>query len=96
MKIPRKELEKLNKEGLITLQQLENIIGYYKNNTDNNKLWKRLFVIAGLLIALGIVLIIGANWALIPNFLKISIDFILFLALIYTDHYFITNKKKNL
>ena len=96
MKIPRKELEKLNKEGLITSQQLENIIGYYKNNTDNNKLWKRLFVIAGLLIALGIVLIIGANWALIPNFLKISIDFILFLALIYTDHYFITNKKKNL
>lgn len=96
MKISKKELEKLNKEGLITSQQVENIISYYKNNTDNNKLWKRLFVIAGLLIALGIILIIGANWSLIPNFLKISIDFILFLALIYTDYYFITNNKKNL
>ena len=41
-------------------------------------------------------MIIGANWSLIPNFLKISIDFILFLALIYTDYYFITNNKKNL
>lgn len=96
MKISKKELEKLNKEGLITSQQVENINSYYKNNTDNNKLWKRLFVIAGLLIALGIILIIGANWSLIPNFLKISIDFILFLALIYTDYYFITNNKKNL
>lgn len=96
MKISKKELEKLNKEGLITPQQVENIIGYYKSNTDNNKIWKRLFIIAGLLIALGIILIIGANWSLIPNFLKVSIDFILFLALVYTDYCFITNNKKNL
>ena len=96
MKISKKELEKLNKEGLITSQQVEDIISYYQTNTDNNKLWKRLFVIAGLLIALGIILVIGANWSLIPNFLKISIDFVLFLALVYADYYFITNNKKNL
>lgn len=96
MKISKKELEKLNKEGLITSQQVENIISYYQSNTDNNKLWKRLFVIAGLLIALGIILIIGANWSLIPNFIKITVDFILFLVLIYADYYFITNNKKNL
>ena len=96
MKISKKELEKLNKEGLITSQQVGNIISYYQNNNDNNKLWKRLFVIAALLIALGIILIIGANWSLIPNFLKISIDFILFLALVYADYYFIENNKKNL
>ncbi len=96
MKRSKKELEKLNKEGLITSQQVENIISYYQNNNDNSKLWKRLFVIAGLLIALGIILIIGANWAAIPNFIKIAVDFILFLALIYTDYYFITNGKKNL
>ena len=96
MKISKKELEKLNKEGLITSQQVESIVSYYQNNNDNSKLWKRLFVIAGLLIALGIILIIGANWAAIPNFIKIAVDFILFLALIYTDYYFITNGKKNL
>lgn len=96
MKISKKELEKLNKEGLITSQQVENIISYYQNNNDNNKLWKRLFVIAGLLIALGIILIIGANWAVIPNFIKIAVDFILFLALIYADYHFIANNKKNL
>ena len=96
MKISKKELEKLNKEGLITSQQVENIINYYQNNSDNNKLWKRLFVIAGLLIALGIILIIGVNWAIIPNFIKIAVDFILFLALVYVDYYFITNNKKNL
>ena len=96
MKISKKELEKLNKEGLITSQQVENIINYYQNNSDNNKLWKRLFVIAGLLIALGIILIIGANWDIIPNFIKIAVDFILFLALVYVDYYFITNNKKNL
>lgn len=96
MKISKKELEKLNKEGLITSQQVENIITYYQENNDNSKLWKRLFVIAGLLIALGIILIIGANWAAIPNFIKIAVDFILFLALVYADYYFITNNKKNL
>ncbi len=96
MKISKKELEKLNKEGLITFQQVEQITNYYQTNNDNNKLWKRLFVIAGLLIALGIILIIGANWSLIPNFIKITVDFILFLVLIYTDYYFITNNKKNL
>jgi len=96
MKISKKELEKLNKEGLITSQQVENIISYYQKNTDNNKLWKRLFVIAALLIALGIILVIGANWSVIPNFLKISIDFVLFLVLVYADYYFITNNKKNL
>ena len=75
MKISKKELEKLNKEGLITFQQVEQITNYYQTNNDNNKLWKRLFVIAGLLIALGIILIIGANWSLIPNFIKITVDF---------------------
>ncbi len=96
MKISKKELEKLNKEGLITSQQVEDIISYYQNNSDNSKLWKRLFIIAGLLIALGIILIIGANWAVIPNFIKIAVDFILFLALAYADYWFITNNKKNL
>ncbi|MBR3628020.1 MAG: DUF2157 domain-containing protein [Elusimicrobia bacterium] len=96
MKISKKELEKLNKEGLITSQQVENIISYYQNNNDNNKLWKRLFIIAALLIALGIILIIGANWAVIPNFIKVVVDFILFLVLVYADYYFIINNKKNL
>jgi uncharacterized membrane protein len=96
MKISKKELEKLNKEGLITSQQVEDIISYYQNNSDNSKLWKRLFIIAGLLIALGIILIIGANWSVIPNFIKVAVDFILFLALVYADYYFITNNKKNL
>ena len=96
MKISKKELEKLNEEGLITSQQVEQIFSYYQNNNDNTKLWKRLFVIAALLIALGIILVIGANWATIPNFIKIGVDFILFLALVYADYYFITNNKKNL
>lgn len=96
MKISKSELEKLNKEGLITSQQVEQIIGYYQTKNDNTKIWKRLFAISGLLISLGIILIIGANWALIPNFIKIAADFILFLILIYADYYLITNNKKNL
>ena len=96
MKISKKELEKLTKQGLISQQQAEQIIDYYKTNTDNSKFVKRLFIIAALLIALGIILIIGANWALIPNFLKITVDFILFLAIVYADYYFITNNKNNL
>lgn len=96
MNIPKKELEKLNKEGLITAQQVEQITNYYQTKNDNNKLWKRLLVISGLLISLGIILIIGANWASIPNFIKVSADFILFLILIYADYHLITNNKKNL
>lgn len=92
----KKELEKLTKQGLITPQQAEKIIDYYKTNADNGKFVKRLFIIAALLIALGIILVIGANWALIPNFLKITVDFILLSALAYTDYYFITNNKNNL
>lgn len=96
MKISKKELEKLNREGLITSQQIENIISYYQTNSDNSKLWKRLSIIAALLIALGIILVISANWAAIPNFIKIAVNFILFLVLIYADYYFITKNKKNL
>jgi len=92
----KKELEKLTKQGLITPQQAEQITDYYKTNNDNGKFVKRLFIIAALLIALGIILVIGANWALIPNFLKITADFILFSALVYADYYFITNNKNNL
>ena len=47
MNIPKKELEKLNKEGLITAQQVEQITNYYQTKNDNNKLWKRLLVISG-------------------------------------------------
>ena len=96
MKVSKKELEKLNKEGLITSEQVERIINYYQTNNDNTKLWKRLFIIAALLIALGIILVISANWVSIPNFVKISADFILFLALIYANYNFIINNKKNL
>ena len=96
MKISKKELEKLTKQGLITPQQAEQITNYYKTNNDNGKFIKRLFIIASILIALGIILIIGANWALIPNFLKITVDFILLSMLVYADYYFITNNRKNL
>ena len=92
----KKELEKLTKQGLITPQQAEQIINYYKTNNDNGKFVKRLFIIAALLIGLGIILVIGANWALIPNFFKITADFILFSLIIYADYYFITNNKKTL
>ena len=96
MKISKKELEKLAKQGLISPQQAEQILNYYKTNADNGKFVRRLFIIASLLISLGIILIIGANWALIPNFLKVTADFILFSALVYADYYFITNNKNNL
>lgn len=96
MKISGKELEKLNKEGLITFEQVEQITNYYQTNNDNNKLWKILFIIAALHIALGIILIIGVTWSAIPNFIKIAVDFIIFLVLVYADYYFIINNKKNL
>jgi|GEM_PF-1310204 len=96
MKVSKKEIENLTNQGLITPQQAEQIIDYYKTNNDNGKFVKRLFIIAALLIALGIILVIGANWALIPNFLKITADFISFSALVYADYYFITNNKNNL
>lgn len=96
MKISKNDLEKLQQEGIITSNQVEQIINFYQKNNVGNKLLKRLFVLASLLISLGIILIISANWALIPNFVKIGMDFILFLLIVYADYYFITNNKTNL
>jgi len=95
MKLSKNDLEQLNKEGIITDEQVEQILNYYQIKNVGNKLWTRLFIIAGLLISLGIVLIIGANWHTIPYWIKLIVDFILFLSIVYADYYFIVNDKKN-
>lgn len=96
MKISKKDLEQLNKEGIITAEQVEQIMKYYQVNSVGSKLWVRLFIISGLLISLGIVLIIGANWNAISYMIKLLVDFVLFLVIVYADYYFIVNDKKNL
>jgi uncharacterized membrane protein len=96
MKIYKSDLEKLNRDGIITDKQLEQIINYYQTKTVSSNLWTRLFIMSGLLISLGIILIIGANWHKIPYLLKLLVDFVLFLSIVYADYYFTVNDKKNI
>ena len=46
MKIYKSDLEKLNKEGIITNEQLEQIIHYYQTKNVGIKLWKKLFIVS--------------------------------------------------
>ena len=95
MKIYKSDLEKLNKEGIITNEQLEQIIHYYKTKNVGIKLWKKLLVVSGLLISLGIILIIGSNWNTIHYSIKLVVNFVFFLFVVYADYYFVVNNKKN-
>lgn len=92
MALPTK-LQALVKENIISLEQAEKIIAY-EQSKKNSLAWKTMFIIAGLLIGLGIILVVSSNWEKIPNIIKLIGNYSIFAAIIY-GIYWCLGKNKN-
>ena len=88
------KLQKWVDNQLITQEQKEQII-YFEKQGGNNLFWRSAFIIAGLLIGLGIILIVASNWNIVPVWLKLFVDFSISLSFVCGAYWtIITNKKK--
>ena len=80
---------------IITPEQRDNILSFEKSKS-NNTFWKTAFIIAGLLIGLGICLLIAANWDNLSNTVKLIGDFAILGIFSYFTYYFWTKEKRGL
>jgi uncharacterized membrane protein len=73
-----KELEVLEKEGIITPETASNIRNYYKSKSDNphNRLFTVFAVLGAILVGLGIILIIAHNWDELSRPVKVFFAFL--------------------
>ncbi len=69
-------------QQIITPEQRNQILAF-ETKKNNRTFWNTAFIIAGSLIGLGICLLIAANWRVLPAWLKLSCDFLLFGGFIY-------------
>lgn len=74
------------KNNLISEQQAQAILTFEKSR-HNNTFWRTAFIIAGLLIGLGIILIISANWEHIPEFVRLTGAFTLLGVFSYCTYW---------
>ncbi|MBO4707054.1 MAG: DUF2157 domain-containing protein [Elusimicrobiaceae bacterium] len=82
-------------EQIITPEQKEKILAF-ERQSGNHTFWNTAFIIAGILIGLGICLLIAANWSVLPATVKLIGDFALFGALIFAIYWSIQNQHKGL
>lgn len=73
-----KELEVLEKEGIISSETAHNIRAYYKNKSDNphNRLFAVFAVLGAILVGLGVILIIAHNWDKLSRPVKVIFSFL--------------------
>lgn len=86
------KLQKWVEQGLISSAQAEKIL-LSEQSGHSNVVWKWMYGIAGLLIGLGIILIISANWDYIPAPVKLIGDFAVWAGVIYAAYRSIINKQ---
>lgn len=67
-----KDAQQIREAGLISDEQLQQIIGHFQLEHPRNRFLKILVGIGGVLILTGIILVISANWAAIPGLVKIA------------------------
>ena len=80
---------------LISTEEQDKILAF-ESEHNNGFLAKTALVVAGLFIGLGICLIVAANWDLLPSFVKIATDFILFGGMVGGAYYAIEKQKPHL
>ncbi|MGB1009432.1 MAG: DUF2157 domain-containing protein [Thiolinea sp.] len=79
-----KKLKIWLEQGLISAEQLQSISQYEEvSASDNSSSWwlYSLLILGTSIIGLGIISLIAANWALIPDLLKLAADFLLLAVL---------------
>lgn len=76
MTLIEKKLQIWEQQGLITGDQYEAILSFEQGETKNNNWWLySLLILGSAIIGLGIISLIAANWAQIPDRLKLGADF---------------------
>ena len=78
---------------LISPEQAQAILAFEKSS-HNNIFWKVAFVIAGLLIGLGLILIVSSGWQDIPDFVKLSAAFLLLGGFSYATYWHLEKQHK--
>lgn len=94
MKISNK-LQKWVEQGLISQTQAEQIL-LSEQSKNFNIIWKWMYGIAGLLIGLGMILIVSANWDYLPAPVKLFGDFAVWCGIIYGSYRSIVYKKNKI
>lgn len=90
-----KKVDTWVEQQIITPEQKEKILAF-ERKSGNNTFWKTAFIIAGVLIGFGICLLIAANWAVLPSWVKLFGDLALLGALIYGIYWSIQTQHKGL
>lgn len=82
MTLIEKKLQVWEQQGLLTGDQYEAILSFEQGKKHNNNWWLySLLILGSAIIGLGIISLIAANWAQIPDSLKLGIDFSLLASL---------------
>ncbi len=89
------KLTRWKEENLLTQEQCEKILTFERKRTGNT-FWHTAFIIAGLLIGLGICLLIASNWDALGAVVKIVGDFAILGALFYTTWWCVIHERKGL
>ena len=90
-----KKLNRWKEENLLTQEQCEKILTFERQRTGNT-FWRTAFVIAGLLIGLGVCLLVASNWDAMGAVVKLVGDFAILGAFFYTTWWCVTHQKKGL
>ena len=74
------DIEKIQKAGLITQEQQQQIVEHFKLKEEGSKFLTIISFVGAVLVASGIILLISANWAEIPRGIKIAVGLLLMLG----------------
>ena len=91
----QKKLARWKEENLLTQEQCEKILTFERQRTGNT-FWRTAFIIAGLLIGLGVCLLVASNWDAMGAVVKLVGDFAILGAFFYTTWWCLTHQKKGL
>lgn len=91
----QKKLNCWKEQNFITAAQCEQILTFERQRSGNT-FWRTAFIIAGILIGLGVCLLVAANWDTLGAITKITGAFILLGGLFYTTWWCVVQQKKGL
>lgn len=80
-------------QGLITQDQAGRIQTYESQKPESSWILSGLLILGSIIIGIGIVSLIAANWIFIPNAVKLGVDFILLTSLAVAAYKFWHNNK---
>lgn len=80
-------------QHIITTEQAQAILNFEKSR-NNGTFWRIAFIIAGLLIGLGIISLVAANWEYLPNALKLLGAFALLGGTSYATYWHLQQENK--